>query len=138
MEQLQSGEVLVAEDVLEDLVVAAEPAAFDPGFGPGPVQLRAVQELRVLRRLEQLFGVDVKAEWRARLYVDHPGVDHVAAQAARYGHAMVAVDDVVAVADPVHIDRGQLAAFDHGGVHARPTIGQTPGGGRKTGKEISP
>jgi hypothetical protein len=50
---------------------------------------------------------------------------------------MVAVDDVVAVADPVHIDRGQLAAFDHGGVHPRPPIAQAPGGGQETGEEIA-
>ncbi len=61
MVELQSEEVLVANDVLEDLVVAAEAAAFNPGLGPGPVQLRALQELRVLGRLEQLFGVDVHA-----------------------------------------------------------------------------
>src|SRR5260370_25605343 len=49
----------------------------------------------------------------------------------------MAVDDVVAVADPVNVDRWQLAAFDHGGVHARPAIAQTPGGGQETGEEIA-
>src|SRR5712691_6361275 len=137
MAELQSEEVLVAKDVLEDLVVAAEPATFDPGLGPGPVQLRALQELRVLGRLQELFGVDIHAARRTGLHVDHPGVDRVATKAARNRTAVVAVDDVVAVADPINVDRWELAAFDHGGIHARPAIAQAPGGGQETGEEIA-
>src|SRR3989442_2905496 len=51
MAPLQAEEVQVAQDVLEDLVVAAEPTALEARLGPDPVQLRALQELGVLRCL---------------------------------------------------------------------------------------
>src|SRR5260370_6336310 len=50
---------------------------------------------------------------------------------------MMAVDDVIAVADPVDVDRRQLPAFDHRGVHPRPPIAQTSCGRQETRKEIA-
>src|SRR5712691_1873323 len=127
----------MAEDVLEDLVVAAETAALESGFRSQPVQLGGLQELRVLRRLQQLLRINVPAQRRAGLHVDDACIDRVAAETARHGNTMMPVDHVIAVADFVDVDRRQLAAFDHGGVHARPSIAKPPRSRKETREEIA-
>src|SRR2546430_15406713 len=77
-------EIAVPGDVLHDLVVAAEPAAFEPRLGTGAVELRDFQEGRVLGGFEQSFGIDVRTEGCARADVDDARIDRRAAQGA--GH----------------------------------------------------
>jgi hypothetical protein len=101
------------------------------------MQLRGLEELCVLRRSEQLFGIHVAAQRRAGLDIDDAGVDRVATEAARHRNAMVAVDNVIAVADLVDVDRRQLPAFDHRGVDPRPSIAQPSRCREETRKEIT-
>src|SRR5205807_2056420 len=70
---LESEEVLMAEDVLEDLVIAPEPAAFEPCLRSQAVELGRLQELRVLGSSQQVLGIDVGAERSPRLHVDDAG-----------------------------------------------------------------
>src|SRR5438094_5657557 len=48
----------------------------------------------------------------------------------------MAVDHVIAVADPVDVDGRQLRALDHLAVDARPAVAQSRGGGQKPRVEV--
>src|SRR5207245_11349255 len=85
---------------------------------------------------EAVVRIDVCAERSPRLHVDDAGVDRVAAEAAGDRNSMVPVDDVIAVADAIDVDRWQLIALRHGRVHTRPAVAQTPRGRKETGVEV--
>src|SRR5712691_3403540 len=134
---LQGHEVSVAEDVVEDLVVATEPAALEPRLWPGAVQLRGLEERGVLRGAQKRCGVGPRRQRRARPDVDDERVDHRPAEVARHGNTVVAIDHVVVVVDLVDVDRRQLVAFDHRLVDARPALAHAPVDGQKTGVEVT-
>ena len=127
----------MSEDVLEDLVVAAEPAALDACLGPHPVELCRLQEGGVLRGPEQSLGVDVGPQRSARLDLDHAGFDRVPVEMARYRHPVMAVDHVVVVAQLVDVDRRQLATLGHLPVDRRPAIAGAVGDGKEAGIEVA-
>src|SRR5205814_10659677 len=53
---LEGQEIAVADDVLHDLVVPTKPAAFEPSLRTCAVQLRDVEEGRVLGRFQKCLG----------------------------------------------------------------------------------
>src|SRR5450759_27983 len=81
--QLEAKKVAVSEDVLQDLVVAAETAALQPRFGASAMQLRRLEKGRIFGRPQQRGGVALGSQWRAGLDLDHASVDRGAAQAPR-------------------------------------------------------
>src|SRR6202022_398942 len=101
---LQSHEVAMPENVLEDSVVTPEPAHGDRGLGAHPVELRALQEVDILLRLKQRRRIHVTAEWCACSNLDDPSRDGFPAQVAGNGNAVVPIFDEVDVPQVIHLD----------------------------------
>src|ERR1700674_4289358 len=125
------------KDVLEDLVVAPQPAAFEPRLRTGLVELSALEERSVFGGPQELVRIHVGSDRRPSFDLDDPRVDRRATQAARDGDAMVPVDHVVAVAYLVYVDRGQLVAFDHLPVQTRPPVSQPSRNGEEAWIEVA-
>src|SRR5437773_9941289 len=121
---LQAEAVTVAEDVFEDLVIAPEPAAFEPRLGARAVQLCAVEECRILRSPKQGRSIDTRAKRRSRPHLDHTRIDRIAAEISSDRYPMMPVDHVVRVVELVDVDRRELVALDHRRVDPRPAVPQ--------------
>src|SRR5712691_3928719 len=134
---LQGHEVSVAEDVIEDLVVATQAAALEPRLGPSAVQLRGLEEGGVLRGAQKGRGVGPRRQRRARPDVDDARVDRRPTKIPRHGNTVVAIDHVVAVVHLVNVDGRQLVAFDHRLVDACPALTHAQVDGQKTGVEVT-
>src|SRR5258708_36321624 len=105
---LEAEKVPMPEDVLEDLVVAAEAAALEPRLWAGAMQLGGLQECGVFGRAKQRRRVALAAKRRAGLDLHHTRVDRGAAEAAGDRHAGLPVDPVVLAAHPGSIRRRQV------------------------------
>src|SRR6202171_4407005 len=134
---LQAKKVAVAEDVLEDLVVTAEAAAFQARLRPRAMELSRLEEGCILGRTQQRRRVELGSQRGTGAHLDDASVDGGASQAPSDRDAMVSVDHVVAVADFVDIDRRQLVAFDHLLVDACPAVAHTPVDRQESGVEVA-
>ena len=134
---LQAHEVAMPKDMLEDLVVSPEPAAFESRLGTRSVELCALEERGVLSGPQELGRVHIGSDRRPSLDLDDPRVDGLATKAPRDRDPTVPVDDVVTLAYFVHVDRRQLVAFDHLPVQTRPPVPQPSRNGEKAGVEVA-
>src|SRR5712691_11433038 len=92
---LQAHEVAMPEDVLEDLVIAPEPAALESRLRTSSVKLRALEEGVVFGCPQEVGRVHVGSQGRACVELDDPRVDRVTTKVARHRYPLLAVDHVV-------------------------------------------
>src|SRR4029077_16005058 len=101
---LQAHKKTVPENVLEDPVVASQPADGDRGLGAHPVELAAFQEVDVLLRLKQSGRIHVTTQWRAGSNPDQPTCERLPAEVASNRDAVMAILYEVDVAEVIHLD----------------------------------
>lgn len=114
----------MAEDVLEDFVIAAEPADFEAGLRPRAVKLRRFQKRGVLGGQQQRPGIYIGTKRSARPDIDHTRPNRGATERSRDGNATVTIHHVIVVIDFVNLDRRHIA-LDHRDVDVGPAISQS-------------
>ena len=102
---------MVAEDLLPDLVVAAERGRADIVVRADAVDLGAAQELGVLDLEEHLGRGHRGVEGDPDVPFDHLGVDELAAALAGDGDSVVAVLDEVDLSHLVELDGRRVTSW---------------------------
>src|SRR6266849_2790893 len=133
---LQTNEVAMPEDVLEDSVVASEPADGNRRLGADAIELGALEEVDVLSGLEQGRRIHVAGERRPGLDLDDPRRNRFPAQVAGDRYAVVPILDEVDTAQVVHLDRRHRLASAHRFVELRPALTHLGLNRKKGGVEV--
>src|SRR5262249_20562202 len=136
MTAIDAEEVAMAGNVVVDDVVAPQLAAGESSIGTKPVQLRLLEEARVLGGLQELAGTHIRPHWGPRRDLDHVRLDSLAPQASGDRHAIVAVLHEVRLAYLVYVDRWHRTAFLHLCVEPYPPAAQITASGEERHVEV--